>query len=123
MGKNLNYAVLLDYYGGLLTDKQKDIMELYYYEDLSLSEIAENESITRQGVHDAIKRAEQYLDDYEQKLGFVKKISACRELISNIGNHAESIKNYNMKYMHSIGVTEDINEILDCVLKSEDLLD
>ncbi|MDO5559191.1 MAG: sigma factor-like helix-turn-helix DNA-binding protein [Oscillospiraceae bacterium] len=122
MSKNLDYAVLLDYYGGLLTDKQKDIMELYYYEDLSLSEIAENEAITRQGVHDAIKRAQQYLDDFEQKLGFVKKIYGCRELVEKMEVRAQSLKEYNIKYMHSISVTEDVNVILECISGTQELL-
>ena len=63
MSKNLDYVLLLDFYSELLTDKQKDIMELYYYEDLSLSEIADHEKITRQGVHDTIKRSEWKVDN------------------------------------------------------------
>ena len=55
-GKNLKVALLLDYYSAMLTDKQRDLIDLYYNEDLSLAEIAEHESITRQGVRDGIKR-------------------------------------------------------------------
>lgn len=58
MAKNLEIAVLLDLYGDMLTEKQRDFLGYYYNDDLSLSEIAENEGITRQGVRDAIKRAE-----------------------------------------------------------------
>ena len=72
MAKDLNYSVLLDIYGALLTDKQRQIMELYYNEDLSLSEIGEQFGISRQGVHDSIKRSEQALDEFESKLGILK---------------------------------------------------
>ena len=60
MAKNLEIAVLLDLYGDMLTEKQRDFLGYYYNDDLSLSEIAENEGITRQGVRDAIKRAEAH---------------------------------------------------------------
>lgn len=72
--KNLEISVLLDYYGSLLPDKQRELTELYYNEDLSLSEIAENEGITRQGVRDSIKRAENTLVSIENKLGLVLKM-------------------------------------------------
>ena len=67
--KNLAYSVLLDFYGPVLTDKQRVILTEYYNEDLSLAEIAENLGITRQGVRDAIKHGEAALDELEQKLG------------------------------------------------------
>lgn len=101
MAKDLNYAMLLECYGSLLTEKQRDIMQLYYYEDLSLSEIAENENITRQGVHDAIKHAEQYLDDFEEKVGFVKKMNALRESLKNIDQYAEILEYNNSKNIYS----------------------
>ena len=56
--KNLEISYLLDFYGDVLTEKQRDVMEQYYNDDLSLSEIADNFGITRQGVRDAIKRGE-----------------------------------------------------------------
>ena len=69
--KNLDVSVLIDCYGDLLTEKQRSLIEYYYNDDLSLSEIAENEGITRQGVRDAIKRAETQLYELENKLGFL----------------------------------------------------
>lgn len=64
---------LLDLYGGLLTPRQRDVMELYYYEDFSLSEIGEVFEISRQAIFDAIKKAEKSLYQYEEKLGFFEK--------------------------------------------------
>ena len=69
MSKNLEMCSLLDLYGALLTEKQADIMDLYYNDDLSLGEIADRLGISRQGVHDAVKRGEEVLWDYEKKLG------------------------------------------------------
>lgn len=64
--------LLYDFYGGLLTDKQRFLMELYYYDDFSLAEISEKMGISRQAVYDSIKRSESSLADYENKLGLVK---------------------------------------------------
>ena len=73
MPKDLTLSQLLDVYGCLLSEKQQILCELYYDEDLSLSEISENEGITRQGVRDALKKAEQNLRFFEEKLGLIKK--------------------------------------------------
>ena len=73
MAKNLEVSFLLDFYVEMLTHKQHDFLVYYYDEDLSLSEIAENEGITRQGVRDAIKRAENQLFEMESRLGLAKK--------------------------------------------------
>ncbi len=67
--KNLHIGILLDLYGELLTERQRDIMEMYFHDDLSLSEIAEQNGISRQGVHDAVRRGAEALEEYEQKLG------------------------------------------------------
>ena len=71
--KNLKVALLLDYYGVLLTEKQRDVIDLYYNEDLSLGEIAEQENITRQGVRDTLKRGEQTLFELENALGMAAR--------------------------------------------------
>ena len=73
MSKNIENAILLDTYGSMLTEKQYDTLSLYYDEDLSLSEIAENMGITRQGVHKCIRTAEEYLSQLEETLGFAQK--------------------------------------------------
>ena len=69
MAKSFEMYSLLDLYGCLLTEKQLNIMNMYYNDDLSLGEIAQQCSISRQGVHDAVKHCEKALADYEQKLG------------------------------------------------------
>ena len=66
-------ALLYDFYGDVLTDRQKEFYDLYYNEDLSLAEIAENYGITRQGVRDVIVRAEAILTDLEDKTGLIKR--------------------------------------------------
>lgn len=71
--KKLRLSTLYDFYGNLLTDKQKEIMEQYCDFDLSLGEIAENLDISRQAVYDTVKRAEKILEDYEGKLGLIEK--------------------------------------------------
>lgn len=90
--KNLRVAILLDYYAPMLTDKQKDVIDLYYNEDLSLSEIAEHESITRQGVRDSIKRGEQTLFDMEEKFHLAERSEKFSELMERILAIAKDIK-------------------------------
>ncbi len=97
---------LLDFYGDMLTDRQKDFLEYYYIDDLSLAEIAENEGITRQGVRDAIKRAEAQLFEMEQRLGLAKRFTEVKKGLDEILEAAEVINNYNMR----TGLSRDIND-------------
>ena len=92
--KNQAYrmAMLYDFYGDLLTDRQKEFYDLYYNEDLSLAEIAENYGITRQGVRDGIKRGEQILQEMEDKLQFAARFNALRENYSAIASTLQSIQ-------------------------------
>ena len=79
--KNLNICVLLDFYSSLLSDKQAEMMQEYYNEDLSLSEIAAEMNITRQGVRDALKKSETILSEAERQMGFAKRfMDMAREL-------------------------------------------
>ena len=75
-------TMLFDFYGELLTDKQKEYFDLHYNEDLSLSEIAQSEGISRQGVWDIIRRAEDSLRRFEDKTGLVGRFAAQKELLS-----------------------------------------
>lgn len=83
MAKDLYICTLLDFYGSFLSEKQKNLLHHYYDEDLSLSEIAENESITRQGVRDLIKRGELQLKRYEAECGWCKNILALQETLDS----------------------------------------
>ena len=78
--KNMRYSLLLDFYGELLPNAQRDMIDLYYNEDLSLSEIAEQIGITRQGVRDSVRRAEEALSDYEKKLGMAERFAHLSEV-------------------------------------------
>jgi len=71
--KEIKYGVLLDYYGELLTEKQRSALDLYYNEDLSLLEIGEHLSISRQGVHECIKKGCEHLEEYESVLHLYEK--------------------------------------------------
>lgn len=73
MAKDLIIGLLLDFYGSLLSERQREVISLYYEEDLSLAEIAESAGITRQGVRDAIKKAENILTETEEKLGLARR--------------------------------------------------
>jgi len=81
--KDLSVVLLLDYYGALLPEKQRDLVEYYYCDDLSLAEIADNEDITRQGARDSIVRAVNKLREFEAALRFVEKSERSKALLKN----------------------------------------
>ena len=82
--KNFIYSILYDYYGNLLKENQAAIIEMYYNLDYSLSEIAEELNISRQGVHDALKRAEKTHSDYEKKIKLHDKYVKFSDAAENI---------------------------------------
>jgi predicted DNA-binding protein YlxM (UPF0122 family) len=84
MEKNVEISILCDLYGKLLTQKQFDFLNDYYNNDLSLSEIAENNQITRQAVRDIIKKGEKKLFEYEEKLLFMKRMSNQEKTIEHV---------------------------------------
>ncbi|MGL5260297.1 MAG: YlxM family DNA-binding protein [Lachnospiraceae bacterium] len=84
MEKIVEQGLLYDFYGELLTKHQKEIYEAIVYHDMSLSEIAEEHGITRQGVHDLIKRCDKLLKGYESKLHLVEKFEVIRNNIELI---------------------------------------
>ena len=91
MAKNLEISVLLDFYGEMLTEKQRDVVELYYNEDLSLGEIAENYNITRQGVRDVIVRAEAVLTELEDKTGLIKRFHTMQTQLEQVRQNAQRV--------------------------------
>ena len=84
MEKKIELGMLCDIYGNLLTEKQKEVINDYANQDLSLTEIAENNNITRQAVNDIVKKGETKLLEYEQKLGIMKKELETEKQIQNI---------------------------------------
>ena len=90
-------TMLFDFYGELLTERQKEFYELYYDEDLSLSEIAENYGISRQGVRDVIVRAENYMTEIEDKTGLIKRFMQLQPHVEKITDAAEQIKQLNFR--------------------------
>lgn len=95
--KNQTYrmSMLYDFYGELLTPRQREFFDLYYNEDLSLAEIAENNGITRQGVRDVIVRAENAMQEIEDKTGIIKRFQSQRPVIDEILTAAAQIKERN----------------------------
>ena len=89
---SLTMTLLYDYYGELLTEKQRTCFDLYYNQDLSLSEIAENEGISRQGVHDSILRAENLLRNFEEKIGCVARASGLQQALQAIRSASDELE-------------------------------
>ncbi|CDZ24448.1 hypothetical protein CCDG5_1334 [[Clostridium] cellulosi] len=104
--KDLSVSLLLDFYGEILTQKQREVIELYYDEDLSLAEIAETAKITRQGVRDCIKRGEATLREMERKLGLVARFEKQQETLHNISAAAAKIKDLNDRFRYSRDIGE-----------------
>ena len=91
MEKNIHISMLLEIYGKLLTPKQYDVIDLYYNQNLSLSEIAEEASITRQGVRKNLVDAENKLFDYEEKLQVLKRRFERAEIIEGLIKETEDV--------------------------------
>ena len=96
--KNLEISYLLDFYGDVLTDRQKEFYDLYYNEDLSLGEIAENYHITRQGVRDVIVRAEAILTDLEDKTGLIKRFHTMQQQLEQVRQDAQRLAELSVRY-------------------------
>ncbi len=117
MENNVKVGLLYGFYRNMLTPRQQDCIDLYYNDDLSLSEISEELRITRQGVRDNIKRAEKQLLDIEEKLGFAEKflnIKGSLEHIDEIINEIEASPNVASL---SNDIKRKINEILTIVME------
>jgi len=117
MAKNLEISYLLDFYGEVLTQKQREVMEQYYNDDLSLSEIGENFGITRQGVRDAIKHGEASLLELEEKVGFAGRYRRMQARLAEMERTVREAKFANSSRYGGLSVTE-VNRVLDQVLES-----
>lgn len=109
MDKILFLTMLYDFYGELLTKKQKDIFELYYLDDFSLNEISDQFNISRQAVLDSVKRTEKSLLKYEEKLCLVSKYEKRKENIEKLINKFENI--HSGKEL--IDIKNELNILLD----------
>lgn len=113
MSKDLYYSTLLDVYGKTLNKRQLDVMAAYYNEDLSLSEIAANMQISKQGVRDIIKRAEAHLMQLEMQLSFIEKARSREKFLIDIVKNIEEI-NLSVQEMEQQSVNHsNIKEQLD----------
>lgn len=114
-------SLLYDFYGRLLTEKQREVMRLYHEENLSLSEIAQEFSISRQGVHDSLKNAEKSLAVYEEKLGLVDKFMRSSEAVNEI----DKVIDIMMKTLAEGEINKDVlisnlKEVKDIIDKLEE---
>lgn len=115
MEDSVKISVLLEIYGKLLTKKQYNLLNDYYNLDLSLSEIAENEHITRQAVRDNLKKGESKLFDYEEKLGIMKATIKKQNTIENILSEITTI-NCNMSDKEIAQILEDVKQKLKILI-------
>ncbi|NLM26121.1 MAG: YlxM family DNA-binding protein [Firmicutes bacterium] len=93
MEKTIRMNLLFDFYGPLLTERQQDIYQMYFCEDLSLSEVGEQLDISRQAVYDVLKRSSATLEEFEAKLKLVEKHKMQQAALLNIQKQLENIKN------------------------------
>ena len=115
MEKNVEISMLCELYGKLLTEKQYEFIDDYYNNDLSLSEIAENNDITRQAVRDIIKKGEKKLFEYEEKLMFMKRMLNQEKRIEKVLLELTKIqKDYSDKQISN--VLETIKKELNCLV-------
>lgn len=115
-------SLLYDFYGQLLSKRQNEVMKLYHEENLSLSEIASEFGISRQGVHDALKNAEKSLDGYEKKLGLVAKFERSGEAVRQIDGIIDGIiKGLAAENTASVRqAVDDLKKVKDIIDKLED---
>ncbi|MEG2378229.1 MAG: YlxM family DNA-binding protein [Clostridia bacterium] len=110
--KSYEMTILFDFYGDILTEKQHELFDLYYNEDLSLAEIAEHVGITRQGVRDGIVRAEEVITKLEATLGLAAKFGKLRDDVRAIESAATHILDINETNFRSAAVESCARDIL-----------
>ena len=115
MEKNVEISMLNQFYGKLLTDKQSEFIDDYYNNDLSLSEIAENNGITRQAVWDNIKKGEKKLFEYEEKLAFMKRTLKQEKKIDKVLSELNKIQKESSDKKIA-DILENIKKELNCLV-------
>jgi predicted DNA-binding protein YlxM (UPF0122 family) len=115
--KTVKISVLYDFYNQLLTEKQRDIVDLYYNQDLSLGEIAEELDVSRQAVYDMLKRTERILYQYEEKLNLIKLANIKNKRILNILDGIIDLENELNSIPSSRQLTKQIFRIKDELYK------
>ncbi|MEA1961814.1 MAG: YlxM family DNA-binding protein [Bacillota bacterium] len=104
--------LLKDFYGPLLTDKQQNILSLHFENDLSYSEIGDEYNISRQAVYDLVRRAENVLEQYEEKLGLVNKFQDTNQRLSEIQNLLKGGETDGDRIQQAIDLLQEINSLL-----------
>ena len=120
-GDPVTMALLFDFYGERLTERQREFFDLYHNQDLSLSEIAELAGISRQGVRDALTRGELLLRETESQLRLVERFSALQTLLSGIREAADKITAANERYGGNMYVHAHAQDIRERVAQCEAL--
>ena len=115
MEKNVEISLLFSFYGRMLTARQADTVDLYYNEDLSLSEVGAELGISRQGVRDNLKRAESILYDTESRLGLVNRFLTIKSRLSEIDRIIAEIEASPDSKNLSVSIKKQINNILTIV--------
>ena len=113
----LKVTLLFDFYGELLTDKQKETYEMYYLNDLSLSEIAGELDISRQAVRDQIKRTEKILQGYEDELKLVDKFMNNKKSACKIRSLIDELEKRNELSKESVEIAEQIRAAVDEIIQ------
>jgi predicted DNA-binding protein YlxM (UPF0122 family) len=113
--ERVKIAMLLDLYGNLLTDKQREAMDMYFQQDFTLSEISEQSGITRQGVWDNIKRGENALLETEKKLGLVEKFEEIRKTLTSVYSDAVLVKLYAQQKFLPADIIKSMDKILTAI--------
>ncbi len=112
MAKNMDVPLLYDFYGEILTEKQRNMIDLYYQQDLSLSEIAEIVGISRQGVRDSVKRAEVQLFDMEAQLGMAARLKDIDSALTAIVHAASALQEENDRVGGPASINEQATRII-----------
>lgn len=113
-------GLLYDFYGGLLTDKQRKTMELYYLENWSLAEIAAEEGVSRQAVHDLLQRSERIIENYEKKLGllerFMKQQSTLAVITQKLQKVLDSLPANSTNFRDLTEINQHISQLIELEL-------